>query len=108
MRRPVSVPTRSCRRARARACATSTVRRRRSTTAPSRMRAPEYDRGLLLLIAALALPADVIAQSQSPPAVTVKRPGESAPAQKSADGRYGIQVLVATLNVHTDPTPGST
>jgi hypothetical protein len=71
------------------------------------MRARGYDRRLLLLIAALALPAVAIAQSQPAPPVAVKRPGEPAPLQKAADGRYAIQVLVATLNAHAEPTPGS-
>jgi hypothetical protein len=71
------------------------------------MRARGYDRRLRLLIAALALPAVAIAQSQSAPPVAVKRPGEAAAPQKSADGRYAIQVLVSTLNVHAEPAPGS-
>jgi hypothetical protein len=49
------------------------------------------------------------AQAASPaPAVKQARPGAgpAAPAQ-SADGRYGIVVLAATVNVHEEPTTSS-
>ena len=50
------------------------------------------------------------AQNAPAPVAPITAPnarGESVPPDASRDGRYGIQVLAAILNVHEQPAPGS-
>jgi hypothetical protein len=79
------------------------------------MSAPACRRRWLEPIAALALSGSLYAVAQVPPAPDVSKPaapvvkrGEPTPPPRSADGRYGIQVMAPTVNVHADATPGST
>src|ERR1700682_3833244 len=78
---------------------------------PSKMSAPGCSRRALAAFAALALSGSMYAVAQAPqapkPATPDVKRGEPAPPPRSADGRYGIQVLAATVNVHAEATPGS-
>jgi uncharacterized protein YgiM (DUF1202 family) len=78
------------------------------------MSAPACSRRWLAPIAALALSGSLYAVAQVPqppqvskPAAPVVKRGEPAPPPQSVDGRYGIQVLASTVNVHADATSGS-
>ena len=78
------------------------------------MSAPACSRRWLAPIAALALSASLYAVAQVPqvpqapkPAAPVVKSGEPAPPIQSVDGRYGIQVLASTVNVHAEATSGS-
>ena len=52
--------------------------------------------------------AQTPAAQAPPPAVKQARPGAGpAPPAQSADGRYGIVVLAATLDVHAEPSSKS-
>src|SRR5438105_1845821 len=78
------------------------------------MSAPACSRRWLAPIAALVLSGSLYAvaqvpqvpQAQKSAAPVVKR-GEAAPPPQSVDGRYGIQVLASTVNVHAEATSGS-
>src|SRR6202011_1407974 len=87
---------------------------RPSTTAPCRMSAPASSHPWLAAFAALALSGSLYAVAQVPQAPQISKPaapvikrGEPAPPLQSADGRYGIQVLASTGNVHAEATAGS-
>src|SRR6266566_638907 len=73
--------------------------------------APGCSRRALAAFAALALSGSMYAVAQVPqapkPATPDVKRGEPAPPPRSADGRYGIQVLVATVNVYADASPRS-
>src|SRR5450631_1249896 len=78
------------------------------------MSAPACSRRWLAPIAALALSGSLCAVAQQPqvpqvskPAAPVVKRGEPTPPPRSTDGRYGIQVMAPTVNVHADATPGS-
>jgi hypothetical protein len=78
------------------------------------MSAPACSRRWLAPIAALALLGSLYAVAQVPQAPQISKPaapvvkrGEPAPPPQSADGRYGIQVLASTVNVHAEATSGS-
>src|ERR1700732_1604256 len=78
------------------------------------MSAPACSRRWLAPLAALALSGSLYAVApvaQAPPiskpAAPVVKLGEPAPPLQSADGRYGIQVLASTVNVHAEATSGS-
>src|SRR6202795_4085542 len=78
------------------------------------MSAPACSRRWLAPIAALALSGSLYAVAQVPQAPQISKPaapvvklGEPAPPLQSADGRYGIQVLASTVNVHAEATSGS-
>ncbi|HVR94954.1 MAG TPA: SH3 domain-containing protein [Casimicrobiaceae bacterium] len=77
----------------------------------SKMSAPGCSRRALAVLAAFALSGSMYAVAQVPqapkPATPDVKRGEPAAPPRSADGRYGIQVLAATVNVHADATPGS-
>jgi len=80
------------------------------------MSAPAFSRRWQAAIGAVALSvtllASVYAVAQVPQAPKAALPdakrAEPAPPPRSADGRYGIQVMAATVNVHADPASGST
>src|ERR1700694_626185 len=81
---------------------------------PNKMSAPGCSRRALAAFAALALSGSLYAVAQVPQVAQAPKPatpdvkrGEPAPPPRSADGRYGIQVLAATVNVHAEATPGS-
>jgi hypothetical protein len=76
--------------------------------APTKMSAPACRRRLLSALAALALSTSLhaVAQAPTPAAPDVKR-GEPTPPPRSVDGRYGIQVLASTVNVHAEAASGS-
>ncbi|HEY8622812.1 MAG TPA: SH3 domain-containing protein, partial [Casimicrobiaceae bacterium] len=67
-----------------------------------------------MVFTALALSGSLYAVAQVPQvpqvpgtaAPDLKR-GQPAPPPRSADGRYGIQVLAATVNVHAEAASGS-
>src|SRR2546423_10952024 len=78
------------------------------------MSAPACSRRWLAPIAALALSGSLYAVAQVPQvpqapksAAPVVKRGEPAPPPQSVDGRYGIQVLASTVNVHAEATSGS-
>ncbi len=78
------------------------------------MSAPACSRRWLAPIAALALSGSLHAVAQvsqapqiSKPAAPIVKRGEPAPPPQSIDGRYGIQVLASTVNVHAEATSGS-
>src|SRR6202158_2692621 len=78
------------------------------------MSAPACSCRWLAPIAALALSGSLYAVAQVPQAPQISKPaapvvkrGEPAPPLQSADGRYGIQVLASTVNVHAEATSGS-
>jgi hypothetical protein len=78
------------------------------------MSAPACSSRWLAPITALALSGSLYAVAQVPQAPQVSKPaapvvtrGEPAPPARSADGRYGIQVMAPTVNVHADATSGS-
>ena len=78
------------------------------------MSAQACSRRWLAPIAALALSGSLYAVAQVPqvpqapkPAAPVVKRGEPAPPPQSADGRYGIQVLASTVDVHAEATSGS-
>src|SRR6266513_353353 len=78
------------------------------------MSAPACSRRWLAPIAALVLSGSLYAVAQVPqvpqapkPAAPVVKSGEPAPPIQSVDGRYGIQVLASTVNVHAEATSGS-
>jgi hypothetical protein len=78
------------------------------------MSAQACSRRWLAPIAALALSGSLYAVAQVPQAPQISKPAapvvkraESAPPPQSADGRYGIQVLASTVDVHAEATSGS-
>src|SRR5450755_100799 len=77
------------------------------------MSAKAFDLRILISAIALAMTSalSVSAQNVAPPAsgptATPRARGEPAPPALSRDGRYGIQILAATLLVHEQPAPGS-
>ncbi|TMH02035.1 MAG: hypothetical protein E6H69_06650, partial [Betaproteobacteria bacterium] len=78
------------------------------------MSAPACSRRWLAPIAALVLSGSLYAVAQVPQvpqapksAAPVVKRGEAAPPPQSVDGRYGIQVLASTVNVHAEATSGS-
>jgi len=77
------------------------------------MSAKAFDRRILISAIALAMTSalSVSAQNVAPPAsgptATPRARGEPAPPALSRDGRYGVQILAATLLVHEQPAPGS-
>jgi hypothetical protein len=78
------------------------------------MSAPACSRRWLAPIAALALSGSLYAVAQVPQAPQISKPAapvvkraEPAPPPQSADGRYGIQVLASTVDVHAEATSGS-
>src|SRR6202521_3757722 len=75
---------------------------------PTKMSAPACSRHWRAAFAALALSSSLYAVAQVPTAAApdVKR-GEPAPPPRSVDGRYGIQVLASTVNVHAEAASGS-
>ena len=78
---------------------------------PSKMSAPACSRHWLAVFAALVLSSSMYAVAQVPQAPKsaasdVKR-GEPAPPPRSVDGRYGIQVLASTVDVHAEAARGS-
>ena len=78
------------------------------------MSAQACSRRWLAPIAALALSGSLYAVAQVPQAPQISKPAapvvkraEPAPPPQSADGRYGIQVLASTVDVHAEATSGS-
>src|SRR5580704_4910101 len=110
----------SSRRGRARVCATSIAPLPRLSTVRRKMCARDFRRAGIVSAPALGLMAWLLgglASAQTTPAPTAPSPapavkqirpgaGPAAPAQ-SADGRYGIVVLAATVNVHEEPSASS-
>jgi hypothetical protein len=77
------------------------------------MSAKAFDRRVLIFAIALAMTGalSAFAQNVAPPApgaaAAPRARGEPAPPAVSRDGRYGIQILAATLLVHEQPAPAS-
>jgi hypothetical protein len=76
------------------------------------MSAKAFDRRVLISAIALAMTCSLsaLAQNVAPapaPAAAPRTHGEPAPPAISRDGRYGIQILAATILVHEQPAPGS-
>jgi hypothetical protein len=77
-----------------------------SVPASDVLRAARGTAVLVLMCAAAVCPS---AHAQTPaPAASKAAAAVAAPPPQSRDGRYGVQVLAATVNVHMEPAPSAT
>src|SRR5262245_21415429 len=78
------------------------------------MSAPAYSTRAVVAFALGACAGLGFAQAPKPaqapsaaPAAPASKPADFAQPPRSADGRYGLQVLVEKVDVHSAPSPGS-